>query len=366
MRGILMMLGVVLHSALVFEPNSTWLIHSTRSTYLATLLVDFIHSFRMPAFFIISGFFCLLSIRKHGIHKFLILRCERILVPLIVSVITLNSIQAFFLDRSGWHSFVFNDYIVNGNWISHLWFLYYLICYFVLVFVFFNFKKFIPLKIYQFATVITDCSLFWLIILAFPLFNIILLILGKIMPVMYSSLFGEFTIFDFVYFSQFFICGLLLCWSNNFLNNFIKLSPIFTIALLFAMVIIFNITTGCSTTYIVLLHKYSQILVVWLSCVLCFYIFRNFADKPSKLLLLLSNASYTVFLFHHVLVVAVGLLLIKLNIGGILGMATLNLIVLSISVLIHILLVSKSNFLSYLFNGKKTADAAQPIYSCTL
>ena len=55
MRGVLMMLGVVLHSAQVFNPREEWLFYSQKSTEFAPILIDTIHLFRMPAFFIVSA-----------------------------------------------------------------------------------------------------------------------------------------------------------------------------------------------------------------------------------------------------------------------------------------------------------------------
>ena len=57
MRSILMILGIVLHSANVFS-DSDWAIQNIDTSVYFSYLVEVIHLFRMPAFFIVSGFFC--------------------------------------------------------------------------------------------------------------------------------------------------------------------------------------------------------------------------------------------------------------------------------------------------------------------
>ena len=64
MRSVLMMLGVVIHSFQVYNPRQSWVIYSNDSTVVAYWVVKVLITFRMPAFFMISGFFALITINK--------------------------------------------------------------------------------------------------------------------------------------------------------------------------------------------------------------------------------------------------------------------------------------------------------------
>src|SRR5688572_24940770 len=97
LRGILMALGVVLHSAQVINPDYTWLIHSPQTSAVVAPLVSLIHLFRMPAFYIVSGFFAYITVKRYPPSQFLKLRTEKILIPFVVTAITLNSFQAWIL-----------------------------------------------------------------------------------------------------------------------------------------------------------------------------------------------------------------------------------------------------------------------------
>ena len=51
-----MLLGIVLHAALAFTPD-VWVVQDKERHDLFGLLVEAIHGFRMPVFFLMSGFF---------------------------------------------------------------------------------------------------------------------------------------------------------------------------------------------------------------------------------------------------------------------------------------------------------------------
>ena len=57
LRGIMMMLGILLHAAMFYLAAPPWPAPMDPSTSLAfDALVHFIHSFRMPLFFVMAGF----------------------------------------------------------------------------------------------------------------------------------------------------------------------------------------------------------------------------------------------------------------------------------------------------------------------
>ena len=81
-RATLLLLGVVLHS--VSELLSEMPEGTLKVVYLR--LNDFIHTFRMPAFFVLSGFFSAMLLETRGAKAFLWNRCQRIVLPFLVFV----------------------------------------------------------------------------------------------------------------------------------------------------------------------------------------------------------------------------------------------------------------------------------------
>ncbi|MAI69542.1 MAG: glucan biosynthesis protein [Rhodopirellula sp.] len=88
LRAIAMLLGIVLHSALSFAPIP-WIVRDSQQSEFFYYLFSFIHGFRMPLFFLISGFFTAMLWRKAGLTGLFKQRCKRILLPLILGMWTI-------------------------------------------------------------------------------------------------------------------------------------------------------------------------------------------------------------------------------------------------------------------------------------
>jgi peptidoglycan/LPS O-acetylase OafA/YrhL len=74
LRAIAMLLGIVLHAALSFAPIA-WTVQDSRQSDFYYVLFACIHGFRMPLFFMLSGFFTAMLWRKRGLaslvkHRF--------------------------------------------------------------------------------------------------------------------------------------------------------------------------------------------------------------------------------------------------------------------------------------------------------
>lgn len=142
LRAIMMLLGVVLHSAVTFTNSSTikavWPLQDPASSHsFFDLLVAFIHTFRMPVFFVASGFFGALLLYKKGATFMLMNRISRIVLPFLAGVIIIYPLIVFAFTFS---ASAFAGHPSPGTYASdqiislaffpfktaHLWFLYYL------------------------------------------------------------------------------------------------------------------------------------------------------------------------------------------------------------------------------------------------
>lgn len=85
LRAAMMWLGIVLHVAAIHMVGESPLIWRDKATSpLADLLMAFIHSFRMPVFFIVAGFFAAMLVQSRGPMGMLKHRFRRIAVPFLV------------------------------------------------------------------------------------------------------------------------------------------------------------------------------------------------------------------------------------------------------------------------------------------
>jgi ankyrin repeat protein len=88
LRGVAMLLGIVLHALLSFIPTP-WPVQDTRQNGLFFIPYAAIHMFRMPLFFLISGFFTMFILQRHGLGGMIRQRVQRILLPLLLAMITI-------------------------------------------------------------------------------------------------------------------------------------------------------------------------------------------------------------------------------------------------------------------------------------
>lgn len=117
----MMLLGVFVHAALVI-PELMPVDAGTGSFFAVSYAV--VHSFRMPAFFLISGFFAAHLLQSEGVRAFLVSRFKRIVSVLAVAA----AIIASLLWQTGctWCSpSQSRDYLSTA--LIYLWFLYYLV-----------------------------------------------------------------------------------------------------------------------------------------------------------------------------------------------------------------------------------------------
>lgn len=143
LRGIMMLLGIVLHAAIAYSTmptdSFTWYLHDQQRHPAFDVLIIFIHSFRIPLFFLLSGFFTHLVLTRKGHLHFVRSRIRRILVPFVLAFLVLTPVVdasfvlAIALPEAGpdsalaqGRSHVFSWEPYGDFHLMHLWFLYYL------------------------------------------------------------------------------------------------------------------------------------------------------------------------------------------------------------------------------------------------
>jgi peptidoglycan/LPS O-acetylase OafA/YrhL len=88
LRAIAMLLGIVLHSSQSFGAIP-WTVKDVQQSDFYVVLLFLIHGFRMPLFFLLSGFFTAMLWRKRGLGGLFKQRAKRILLPLIIGCLTI-------------------------------------------------------------------------------------------------------------------------------------------------------------------------------------------------------------------------------------------------------------------------------------
>jgi glucans biosynthesis protein C len=132
MRAVMMLLGIYLHVVVGYSGDGSWPYIDPHPTALLNFTLGLIHAFRMPAFYVMAGFFGALLWNRRGPAAFAANRARRILLPFVIFWSLLFPIMAIIvisLERGT--NMVVPVFFSGELWKRlhplHLWFLEYLL-----------------------------------------------------------------------------------------------------------------------------------------------------------------------------------------------------------------------------------------------
>lgn len=353
LRAWLMMLGVIFHSAQVFNPSKEWLVNASSSSNALAVLASILHTFRMPMFFVIAGFFTTLMLSKYTTSFFLKQRLKRLVIPFFVAALTINTLQAIVIHYFGWKEINLTSYIVTGEYVQHLWFLINLLVYMPIVVIF---KQILPISFVNNVVRYTKsnpwyCIFAWLTLA--PLFTLFGYSLNKVGVPIYDKVVGLCTPIEILIYVPFFVFGM---WFWLVPNLFRDIRSRTLVALTLGFIIAWISARhwqAQSNTLETIFYTYSNTVAAWLSVPILFAFGQRLFRSRNKISSFIADASYTVYLFHQLLIVFfVSVLFAKSTLSPWLAFSLLVVLTSVTALLIHSLIISKSETLKFLFNGR--------------
>ena len=331
LRGFMMMLGIVLHASLLYlqaPPPAMPVPTDRNNSYAFDLIFDFIHDFRMPAFFVLAGFFTSLLVDKRGLQGTYQNRVSRILLPLIAALVLILPVTGmlmldFFLSaRFGTHDLIpdINALKVLGAEVAaktgenperptlgHLWFLYYLCMFYLLI---------PPCRwLARHSLPHTQSIGRWL---GSPLSFIafVLWTAATLWPFKGGQVHEGFVYFtphlpSLAYYGSFFVFGYLFHTQREFLQVAMRRLPSFLVlaAIAFPVSTFMSVLDNAASGGSVELHLYA-VLANALTTWALIYVFiggaLRYFDRPSPWIDYTAQSSYWVFLVHMPLVCLAG------------------------------------------------------------
>jgi glucans biosynthesis protein C len=370
-RGLLMIFGIFFHSAMVFStpdlwPNG-WLAQNDVGHPFFDWLAWIIHVFRMPAFFIVAGFFCAFSYKRFGSTGFLPRRLLKIGVPLLATALTLNIAEDYALAfkagsvssiREYLTSGLFATFWSDGRWQSHLWFLTYLLIYHL------GFAGLARLVYSIRAPKKKDPDAYpsmWLSALQiYVLAGLCLLpsALAYLAPIAWYKLFNLFSLYQIAFYLPYFCFGVLAYSDRIQFEAFCKFRALDLPVLFLAVYVSAAQPFGSSTLLAKAADVYSYALAAWILSRLTFILCRALFTK-SGVVSYLSDASFTIYLFHHLMVILGGVALANVSLPLAMEYCILVTGTFLVTVAIHHYLILPIPVLRLLFNGKALPRATQ-------
>jgi len=362
MRSVLMMLGVVLHSALIYSSGDHWIVSDSHKSEFFNLLGSTIHAFRMPTFFIIAGFFSMMGLRKYGVNTFAKLRLLRILPPLFFTALLINTVELYFRTTviqqqpmSFTHFLIYElpQAWTSGAWVSHLWFLLTLLQFFAVGIALFALSRSFSDtgRLNRFLAPLRKNCYFLLLL---PLTDLVWSIADKLVPELShgTHFHGLFNAEDFIVFLPYFLLGLWLFRDRALQQEFHAIARWEWFALALSIVAQYVESNAHGMNAESVLRIYSASLTCALSSHICYVLFYQFMNRNSQFFRYLSDASYSIYLFHHLCVIVFGYLLLSASIAIGYKFLAVEIATLTVTLAIHHFLILKFKPLRFMFNGK--------------
>lgn len=320
-RAIAMLLGVVLHASMGYSLllQDGWVVVDTESSRIVDYIIFTIHSFRMPLFFLVAGFFTCMLIQQRGVSGLLKNRALRVGLPFIIFFPLLTAMvfgvvyyaAAVLVVESGPINAI--KLIMQNPEMGqdqsmpirtmHLWFLYYLIIFYLLAVV--------AIRIFRLSDSLKAR-------LSSPLFLLVVFpCLASLPALAEHSPFGSEESFlpapwAIAFFGLYFFVGWLYFECKGMLDSIERFWKVMLAVCVPCTVVVFtmlpetltfdemvqNELVGPTMDLPHFISVFVYTLLGWNLSLLCLMAGRKILDKPSKVMRFISDSSYWVYLIH--------------------------------------------------------------------
>jgi glucan biosynthesis protein C len=363
-RAWLMLLGIPYHVGLVYATRTPlhgpWLVSSPERSEALTWILDFSHTFRMPVFFVIAGFFAMRIIGRRGTGHWLRSRLVRLGVPLLASILLLSPLTMLAVSvtqappegiLAHWLAQMSQP---GPQWIVHLWFLSDLLIFCGLFALLWSCRAVLRLEalLDRFGDALERR---WILLAPAAL-----LLLGcaatgaagaaKLAGIGYP-LWETIVPARLASFGAAFLAGALLAYRGGWLEGFTRLYPLLWLAALPLAGVQMLLQDDPSPAGRVLTVVLVPVLGV-LFAQLLLSAARRWLDRETPLSRKLTEAAMTMYLVHVPLVLWLAGAMLDWRLPPLLEVAMLTILVGLASFALHRLL-RRSPVLSFLFNGQR-------------
>lgn len=338
-----MILGVFIHAANIYSVDSRWIVSDPGKSYFYNIVVDIIHAFRMPAFFWMSGYFCALTYAKSASVGLLKKRIPRIAIPLLSTWLLVNGAQVcYFAIQKGASSCAV---VLNGVPLFHLWFLLDLLIF-----------NLIAALMLPWASRYVNKIRFLnhgraLLVLVLVALSYGLLLLVRATGVAYEVPYDLTSLFRLATNLPFFLGGILMYVRSDIKNTFLAISTwLLPVALVLSL--LSKPFLQSTNPWIAEVALLSGVLLKWIIVGSLLNMITVALAKKNWLVDFLSDASYTIFIFHHTIIACLGLFLLNFDFYHWQKFLIVVFATFMFSSVLHVWLVARFSFFRLLFNGR--------------
>lgn len=364
-RALLMLLGVPYHVARIYAGGRPFAVESPDTSPVLSVLAGVLHSFRMEAFFIVAGYFAAMVLARSSAGSFLASRVVRIGVPLGICTLLFAPMGAALILAGSRHGGAITGGEVasmlarpGGWWVMHLWFLHTLLLLtLALAAAAALVRRWPPaaalaarlsavlsaLTRHRFilggSVIATVMVGFWLL----P--NAIRHLTGLgLQP--FAPFFDLRTAIRFL---PMFGFGVAL-WARPDVRDWFNRREPLALPVAIAASAVFVVGEHASRFSGLMIAIGAGFAGLFWAQMLNSFAARHL-DRPNPAITWLSQASYSVYLFHFPIVLLLGLVFLKVNAPPLVEFAVITTLTLALCFGIHAI-IRRSRLLGFLFNGK--------------
>ena len=346
------------HVGMIFRPEQ-WHVNSTESFAFLDPIMWWLHLWRMPLLFLVSGVGTYYAIGHRTSWQYVKERFRRLYIPFIFGFFTLVPLMVYVerIDNYGSfleyipHMFDGGPYPVgNISW-HHLWFILYLFIISLMIAPVLNYTKsghYNMVRGKLINVVSKRMGLNWLL----PIFILSQLILRQYFPNSTHALYNDWAYFT--YYLLFFVSGFMLFTSDKIINALANDRRLYLFQTLVFTVLLFSLPSifGESSIVQVYLRRITE-MIISLSCGLTAIGYcKRYFNTDHRLRKVLNDAIYPFYLLHQPILIFVGYVVLQWHISY--GMQAVLITALSlVFILATYFIIKKFNFLRVVFGMKK-------------
>ena len=348
--------SVFLYHIGMYFNSWSWHVKSDKPLIFLEPIMDWLHLWRMPLLFLVSGVGTYYALGFRTIKRYLKERFTRLFIPFFVGLFTLVPVQVYIERITSYNSLghfymhMFDGIYPLGNfsW-HHLWFLIYLFLISLLISPFLNYirsNKFEKIKHWILRIASTKLGLNWVVLI---------LVLSQYILRQYFSKSTHGLIDDWAYFTYyllFFLCGLVLFTSKTVINALAVYRRLYFYQTLVFSILYYAVNylmEPSSLRYYIYLVV--SIVVSWSCGITAIGYAKVYVNKDNKFRKPLNTAIYPFYLLHQPIIVVLGYFLLKCNLPILIQVVLLTVFSLLFTIGIYVLLV-RNNVLRIVFGLK--------------
>ncbi|MFO7842406.1 MAG: acyltransferase [Bacteroidales bacterium] len=359
---ILLILSVFLfHVGMIFN---SWDWHIKNETQYPGLryIMSFLHYWRMPMLFFISGVGTYFALGKRKLGAYVKERTNRLIIPLIFGIFLLVPIQVY-MERTEQYSSLWNFYLHlfdgiypsgNFSW-HHLWFLVYLFFCSMLIIPFIKFyqsKKSIKFKLFLRRTIHSRFGLYLFVV---PLL-ISQIILRPYFPDETHDFVNDWSYItlDFLYF----LYGFILLSNDRYIREIYNKRHGMMIMAAFFTIIMYSASHIFPKEITGTVWDVSSLFLSWFLCLSLVGYAQSCLRIDSKWRKIGNEMIYPFYLLHQPVIVFLGYYIVQFDVNDFLKFLMVLLSSFIFTITLYFLVIRPSKYLRIIFGVKKLIPLA--------